>query len=315
MNGPRNRKSFKKKFILSSVGIFIIAFVIPFIFFTIAQINTTIDDEMELKNQILVDRCHILNIQIRNNLEECENTFSIIRQFHPIQEFVGWRASNDTLDDEFALLSPSEQVEGSFYTEKLNSTSLYQDVLQYFLSISSERPSLEMLRVFWADGNLLVGIMEGDENLVDYKGDKSWFQDTLQMSDHEEIYISPISIARQTNTTAIRIAFPLVVGNETVGILVANMGMDYILAPIFDIPKYSYETPGIFSSFLDLNYENAEGIEIGEIYIAKSGQPDLEINETTAGAIEFKAEMFEDANSSSSEITHGPNSVMIDGIM
>ncbi len=93
---------------------------------------------MELKNQILVDRCHILNIQIRNNLEECENAFCIIRQFPLIQEFVEWRASNDTLNDEFALLSPSEQVEGSFYTEKLNSTSLYQEVLQYFLSISSK---------------------------------------------------------------------------------------------------------------------------------------------------------------------------------
>ncbi len=226
MPAAKNRKLLKKKFIISSIGIFIIVFVFPFIFFTGTQINIAVNDEIELKTQILADRCQILNIQISNNLEDCENTFNIIHQYPPIQEFIEFRASNDTLDDEFALLSPSEQIEGSFYTGKLNSTSLYQEVLQYFQSVSSKQPGLEMLRVFWADGNLLVGVMNGEEDSVDYKGDKSWFQDTLRMNNPEEIYISPISIARQTNTTAIRLAFPLVVGNESVGIFVANIGVE-----------------------------------------------------------------------------------------
>ncbi|TFH26997.1 MAG: hypothetical protein E4G98_06555 [Promethearchaeota archaeon] len=315
MTTNKHRNLYRRKYIFTSVGIFIIAFVISSIILTGVQVNNTAEDEIELKSHLLADRCSILNTQIQKNLENCEDFLHILHKYPQIQEFTEWRASNDTLDNEFDLLSPSEKIEGTFYTEKINSTSLYQTVLQYFQSITDEQPGLEMIRMFWGDGNLIVGTVNGIENIADYEGDKSWFLDSLQISNPEELYVSPISIARRTNTTAIRMVLPLVVGNETVGVLVTNYGVNCVLEPLFDVSEYSHQSAGEFFAFLDLNYETAEGIEIGEIYIVRSDQPNLEINESTAGDIEFKAEMFEEVDPNSSEVSHDLYSIMIDEVM
>ncbi len=47
------------------------------------------------------------------------------------------------------------------YPGKLRELQNYRDVLEYFSNTARSEPSLEMLGVFWKDGNVLVGVVHG----------------------------------------------------------------------------------------------------------------------------------------------------------
>ena len=88
-----------------------------------------------------------------------------------------------------------------------------------------------MIRVFSESGNVLAGVVNNSIDLSDYKGDKSWFKDGLNLPE-ETYYISPNSIARRTQSPAIRILRPIFVEGEVFGIFVINFQLN-IISKIF----------------------------------------------------------------------------------
>ena len=106
------------------------------------------------------------------------------------------KASNLTLQSEFTNATLSEQTTGNFYIQRIRNVSYYQSVLEFFMNQAAVYENLDMLRIMAADGNVLVGVVNNQEDLLDYKGDKQWLQETLTQSENYSVYISPISIAR-----------------------------------------------------------------------------------------------------------------------
>ena len=131
-----------------------------------------------------------------------------------------------------------------------NKWQIVQDYFQNFYKQNSE--NIDMIRLFYRDGNIVNGIVSGENDLSDYKGDKKWFKDTMnnKITKADDVYFSSISLARITNTPAIRYSMPIEVDNERLGLLVINFKADSIFNKFESIGNVL---------FLDKEYENAEG--------------------------------------------------------
>ncbi|AKG91226.1 Signal transduction histidine kinase [Geoglobus ahangari] len=152
----------------------------------------------------------------------------------------------------------------------------YRAVISYFAEVSSYEPSLEMLRTFWKDGNVVAGVVYGSEDIMDYKGDKEWFRLVISGNASGSVYVSPINIARHTNTPAIRYVSPVVVDGRIVGLVIAN----YNFKKTFSLIKDIYWEEGEHILIIDPSYENAEGEVLGPRFIVNTYDPRTEFNES-----------------------------------
>ncbi len=295
----RNRKICKKKskmrlkklIFIESLTLFLITCLIPIIFLWFSNTSHSINYEESSKLEALNSHVKILKLHFEEELLKYKRISNIIGVYQGIYDMVNWRYQNTSLDIEFEGLTPEEKVIGDFYPKRINYTQYYKDILDFFLDIGLNNSilNIEMLRVFYRDGNILVGTINGTEDLVDYRGQKYWFPETLNMTNPSEINISPISCARATNTTAIRIIKPIIVNSSTKGIFIANYNA---MSLTWELMKDVY-SKGSFSCIVDPNYMNAEGQYLGEVYIAHNLHPNLMFDETNAGKIDFTTKDFE----------------------
>ncbi len=193
------------------------------------------------------------------------------------------RYENKELDEE-----AKKYERGAAYPQLLRDSEAYQEVLNYFMEIAKERPDIDMIRIFWKDGNVLVGVKLGKEDVKDYKGDKGWFDDIIRKKvvGENDVHISAISIARATGTPAIRYSMPFDIGGERVGLIIINYKADKITEPIKNL-KVGKEGYGML---IDPNYRNAEGKILGALFVANGRNPELEFDESSAGNLIINAE-------------------------
>jgi len=137
-----------------------------------------------------------------------------------------------------------------------NGKKLKDRINQYFLKIARERPDIDMIRAFWEDGNVFVGVKLGKIDKDDYKGDKKWFKDNMDKSKVKlgEYYISPLSIARATNSPAVRYITPIEVEGERLGVFIINYNASAITRDVLQL-----QVPHGYSFMIDKKYVNAEG--------------------------------------------------------
>jgi signal transduction histidine kinase len=117
--------------------------------------------------------------------------------------------------------------------------------------------NMDLIRLFHKNGYIVNGIALGEEDVSDYKGDKSWFDDVMNPNvvAKDSFYISPISIARRTGTSAIRYVAPIEENGDRLGLFVINFKANAITE---NIQKFSLVESG-GAMLIDLSYENAEG--------------------------------------------------------
>ena len=282
--------------------------IVPLLVVGIRGMNQKQDLEIESNWNYLEKENSILNTGVDLKLNTYLDLFNRSTQNPKLQEIVQWRTENTTLDSEFDSLSPEEKINGSFYPDRINTTQKYIDLYDYFETVYDSTSGIDMIRIFYEDGNVLVGIKLGNQDTVDYKGDKSWFNDTIHMTDPLDLYSSPISIARATNSPAIRFTRPLIVDGVARGLVIINFAANGILDPInhYEPSVIADEDYPNFAVMLDIDYESAEGDFLGEIYLSHSLNNSVNFEEVLAGEIVFKSEMFLSS-------FNGRNSIDIDG--
>jgi len=158
------------------------------------------------------------------------------------------------------LLSETEKTgkieDNHFYPA--DKTKRWIKLQNYFKQVYNHTSDeFDMIRLFHSNGYIVNGVIFGEEDVSDYKGDKSWFKNTLDptITPGGTFYVSPISIARRTNSPAIRYTMPIDINGKRKGLLVANFSASAITK---QIQEFSHGEKG-YALFVDFAYENAEG--------------------------------------------------------
>ncbi|NOZ59509.1 MAG: HAMP domain-containing protein, partial [Euryarchaeota archaeon] len=224
--------------------------------------------------------------QMVDHSRNFENEIRLIKKHPAVKRLIMERYQNSALDEEV-----KKYERGAAYPQLLRDSEAYQEVLSYFMEIARERPNIDMIRIFWKDGNVLVGVKLGKEDLKDYKGDKGWFDDIIRkrVVAEDEVHVSAISIARATGTPAIRYSMPFDVNGERVGLIIINYKADEITEPVKEL-RVGKEGYGML---IDPSYRNAEGKVLGALFIANGRNPELEFDEASAGKIMINPELLE----------------------
>ncbi len=257
----------------------------PAIIFLGIYIPEQIEDDSTLAwSKLELDSNRLADL-MEMKLADYKYLFQVLSPYDQIDEIVEWRKNNASLDEYYESLNSTERIQGDLYPHQINSTQLYQTIYGYFNQIQQSTEGIDLIRIFYRDGNILVGERLGEEDLVDYKGDKSWFSDGLNLEEGS-YYVSPISIARRTESPAIRILRPIFIDGEVYGIFVMNFQEEKILEFIYEDSRYNED----YRAFIiDPNYENAEGEILGAVYIANSFNRSRVFQEISPEDIEFNA--------------------------
>ncbi len=237
---------------------------------------------------------HAIEEWINGNLQ----LFESISKNNLIYEITDLVYHNKTLSSIFANLTESEKINGNFYMDYVRTLPQYNMLLNYFNELTNSIDGLALVRIFAPDGNIIVGSAYGQEDTVDYKGDKGWFANVIDKNskfDINETEVSSISRARRMdNHPAIRYVKSISTNSsERQGVLVINIDA----LKLYDIvshdvhSEYTHQLP-YHLEMIDLNYINAEGQNLGEVYILNEYNNSLIFDEVNAGNIVIKDSQF-----------------------
>ena len=213
-------------------------------------LNAQARGNMENQAKMLANR-------VESQLETYLNDIKLISKHSGIPGLMVETRNTGTLEDtrNDPGVDASEQVARFYPADK---SGLWQKLQDYFISIYNERTKdIDLIRIFYKNGFIVNGVALGEEDVRDYKGDKSWFVDTMDIDQTgvDDYYVSPISIARRTDSPAIRYMTPLEAEGERLGLIVINFKSSTITNAIQD---FKYGNAG-YAMLIDANYENAEG--------------------------------------------------------
>ncbi len=288
----RKRRTLKLRnlMFLEFILIFGIVSIIPMVLLWQNNAAYSAESEESSKWKELQDHVETLKIKFEDNLLKYKQIANTIGVSQKLTDIVGWRSGNISLDWDWGNATQTEKTKGDFYIKRINMTEDYKDILLYFQNITIGNPELniEMLHVYYRDGNALVGTEYGIEDKTDFRGTKYWFPETLNITNPNATNVSPISLARATNTPALRVIKPIVYNSITLGIFKANFNVISISSQV----TYDSFTSNSFSCIVDPDYFTAENISLGEVYIAHSLNTSLVCDESTGGKIDFKKTDF-----------------------
>jgi methyl-accepting chemotaxis protein len=226
------------------------------------------------------DKSEVYEIQVRQ-----------VRNHPAVQNLAEKRYRNEEIDGQV-----DEYEQGAAYPELLGSEPEYQQALSYFDSVAQTNENIDMIRVFWKDGNVLAGSRLGEEDEQDYKGDKVWFQRVVDKDEvgKDELYISNINIARATDSPAIRYALPIEVNGERVGLIIIN----YKASQITEAAENLEVGDSGYATMVAPNYVTAEGDELGPAFVAHGDNASLAFDEDDAGNLYMPKEKLTGATGS-----------------
>lgn len=196
---------------------------------------------------------------------------ALIQENPHVRELVVHRYRNETL----ANATAGAEL-GAGYPQAFADNETYQQTQQYFGEVAAENPSMEMIRVFWRDGNVLTGQKFGQEDRRDYAGNRYWFQQTMSREETppDTVYASALNIETTTDGQGqpmIRYAVPIQVDGERVAVVVINYASEQITEPVSTIQVGDNG----YAALLDTNHVNADGEQQGPVYIANGRDPFL----------------------------------------
>ena len=237
------------------IGVFLIINIIPIILFGIILLSiiapsanqVSSDVEIGLK-QITHESTSfdvdILKETIEGQLEDYLFLFQSIMLDKEFYETLREADDSGTISDD--RFYPADRSGNWFY---LNN--------QFKETYEIMRGKIDMIRLFHKNGYIVNGIVLGEEDTSDYKGDKSWFEKVMNPLEVslDSYYISPISIARRTDSSAIRYAAPIEESGKRLGLFIINFKANAITGKI---ESFSLGESGS-AMLIDLNYKNAEG--------------------------------------------------------
>jgi len=285
MRFPLRNKPLKTQIKVAFFVIVTFTSIIPITYININTLQTNLENEELVNQDRLNGDIKKLTTNLEATLTQLQISFDAISSNPQIREIVEFCATNDTIVNDFEDLE--NKTVGDFYPQRLETNNLYIILMDFFYINFDHNDNLEMIRIFSDNGNVIAGVVQDSADLVDYKGDKSWFQDTLGMIDENITYTSPISIARITGEPNIRFSIPIKINNESKGVFVINYNVEFL--------DYIFYEPHEFTHFIiiiDPNYENAEGEFLGEVYIVNSLDNESCFNESNGGNIDFKESML-----------------------
>ena len=146
--------------------------------------------------------------------------------------------------------------DGHFYPADTSGT--WQEVQDKFMLLyGMQDDEMDMIRLFHKNGYIVNGVVLGEEDINDYKGDKSWFADVMNPNkvSKTDVYVSPISIARRIKSPAIRYATPVEYNGERLGLFIIAFKSHAITK---EVQNYQFGESG-YALLVDYAYENAEG--------------------------------------------------------
>ncbi len=203
------------------------------------------------------DQARLLAVYTESQLLTYKNGIKTISKHPEIPDMM--RAARDTgkiTDNTKDPHVPESEGLANFFPA--DRSGAWQDVQGYFQEIAGERKrDIEMIRIFYKNGYVVNGVQFLEESINDYKGDKSWFREVMDIEKTRpnDYYVSPISVARQTNTSAIRYVAPIDVDGERLGAMIINFKSSAITD---ELQNFRCGERG-FAMLIDANYENAEG--------------------------------------------------------
>jgi methyl-accepting chemotaxis protein len=206
----------------------------------------------------------------------------VIREHPAVRNVVRYRHENPSMGE-----TAGQFEKGAAYPAMLATNDAYGQSQQFFEQVAEKNPNIDMIRVFWKDGNVLTGYKFGTADTRDFKKDKAWFEAVMDENrvGNDEIYVSAINIARATDSPAIRYAMPIHVDGERVGLVIINYKAEQITAPVTDIELGDSG----YGMLVNPNYTNAEGEDIGAGYVANGRDPSLAFNTSVVGNLSFDA--------------------------
>lgn len=219
---------------------------------------------------------------VAQNAEDRSEIFATqleqVRDHPAIEELIELRYENHEIESRV-----DEFEEGTAYPKLLSGEPEYETAVEHFHTVAERNEHIDMVRVFWEDGNVLAGHTLGEETREDYRGDKLWFHQTMneEATGVDEVYISNINIARSTDSPAIRYVMPIEHDGERVGLVIINYQAVQITeaAETLEIGENGY------GMMVAPNYVTAEGDELGAAFISHGDDPGLAFDEASAGDI------------------------------
>src|SRR6056297_945313 len=83
----------------------------------------------------------------------------LVNQHPAVQQLVEKRYENESLGE-----AAAQYEKGAGYPKLLDGDPAYERTQSYFTQVASDNPSIDMIRVFWRDGNVLSGYKLGSED-------------------------------------------------------------------------------------------------------------------------------------------------------
>jgi len=282
---PLQNKPLKTQIKVAFIVIVIFTSILPIIYNSIANLNTNLENEENENIDRLNGDVQKLTANFEATLTQLQVSFDAISSSLYIKDIVEYCATNETLVNDFEDLE--NKTVGDFYPQRLELNETYLNLIDFFLNNFENNEHIEMIRIFSENGNIIAGVVEGSEDVIDYKGGKSWFQDTLGITDENFTYTSPINLARRSGNPNIRFSIPIIINNESKGVFVINYNVAFLNSIFYEPHELTH-----FTIIIDPNYENAEGEFLGEVYIVNSLDIESCFNESNGGNIDFKENMF-----------------------
>ena len=240
-----------KKIIIQFTIIAVVPIILIGSIMYITQSNTSESVNQLVTNHIEEDTHIILtqSSQLLTNYIEEE-----MRDYHTFFEI-------NSVNNKYGLLLKEADNTGILKDEHfypLDTSGTWQEVQDKFMLLyNMQDDEMDLIRLFHKNGYIVNGVALGEENINDYKGDKSWFADVMNLNkvSKTDIYVSPISIARRTNSPAIRYVTPVEYNGERLGLFIINFKSQAITR---EIQNYKFGESG-YAMLVDYAYENAEG--------------------------------------------------------
>ena len=256
---------------------------------TIAAISYSTSQLIETdRTNELIDQSEIQSKTFESFFKQFLDKIDLVFKSPQVQKMIQLRMEDTTADADLKALPADNQTAGDFYSNRYSNSSTWRETQAFFLRLQVNDEDIDMIRIFWKDGNSVVGVKLGAPFNKDYRGDKVFFQQAMDTSliGTNETHISPISIARATNSPAIRMQRVIDIGGERLGFFNINFNAASLTKTI---EAGTFGKTG-YNMLVDLNYENAEGELIGPVFISNILDPELTFNETVGTDIYIPVE-------------------------
>ena len=282
------KMSLRTRIISSFIIIFLVVSILPIMYISLSNAKENLENEKQIRSFLMNTHCDQVASEFTAQILALQSSFHAISDHSDISDMLEWVMGNSTLQNEF--MSYPNQTYGDFYPQRINHTEMYQQLYANFETFYNGNLHINALRLFSKDGNIIIGVKEGQPDMIDFKGNQQWFKNSLELPTPTNCYMSPISLCSKLNVSALRFYKPIMINGTIEGIIHINYDAQFFLNEISTNIHHSTH----YNLLIDSNFEDmSTGEFLGEMYVVNNLNNTPCLNVSTAGQIEFKVAMFE----------------------